>query len=94
MPSVVQAATLTSYADDTKVAQAIRNPADAALLQRDLDAIYKWAEDNNMKFNASKFQALHYQPTDTGAPNQGYFGPGQIEIPALIRAIGKYSNVR
>ena len=50
MPSVIQSATLTSYADDTKVSQAIKNPVDATHLQRDLNAIYGWAEDNNMQF--------------------------------------------
>uniref|UniRef100_A0A0L8H680 F-BAR domain-containing protein n=1 Tax=Octopus bimaculoides TaxID=37653 RepID=A0A0L8H680_OCTBM len=29
--------------------------------KKDLDAMYKWAEENNMQFNASEFQPLHCQ---------------------------------
>ena len=81
MPSVIQSATLTSYADDTKVSQAIKNPVDATHLQHDLDAIYRWAEDNNMQFNVGKFQALHYKPTNINALQPKYTGPGGIAVP-------------
>ena len=30
------------------------------MLQNDLHKLYKWAATNNMKFNANKFELLHY----------------------------------
>ena len=30
------------------------------MLQNDLHKLYKWADTNNMKFNASKFEFLRY----------------------------------
>jgi hypothetical protein len=42
---------LSSFADDTCASREIGSTHDASLLQEDLNAIYKWAELNNMKFN-------------------------------------------
>lgn len=39
--SVTQSATLTRYTDITKVIQAAKEPSNANLRQKDLDAIYK-----------------------------------------------------
>ena len=44
--------------DDTKCIQQIRNEEDVELLQVSLDQLYKWQEENNMKFNGDKFQVL------------------------------------
>ena len=30
------------------------------MLQNDLHKLYKWADSNNMKFNANKFELLQY----------------------------------
>ena len=32
--------------------------SDASDLQRDLEVVYQWAEDNNMSFNDLKFECL------------------------------------
>lgn len=58
--SSLQIAKAVSFADDTKVSAKIRNANDANFLQLDLQSIYKWAENNNMEFNGSKFQLLRY----------------------------------
>jgi retron-type reverse transcriptase len=39
------------FADDTKVSAKIRSERDMELLQRDLDIVYKWADENLMEFN-------------------------------------------
>ena len=31
------------------------------MLQNDLHKLYKWADTNNMKFNANKFELLRYR---------------------------------
>ena len=51
---------LSSFADDTKAWKAISSLRDEVKLQSDLDLIYKWAEENNMKFNSDKFQAVRF----------------------------------
>ena len=90
MPRAAKSATLTSYADDTKVAYAIKDQPDANLLQEDLDAIYKWAKENNMQFNAGKFQALRYRPSPACFIQQNYVGPEGMVIPELnvVRDLG------
>ena len=52
---------LISFADDTRVYSQIADTEDCDSLQQDLNAVYKWASDNNMFFNAKKF---HYLPLD------------------------------
>ena len=56
----VKGAFLSSFADDTRIGMAIKGSEDVSNLQLDLDEIYKWADDNNMKLNSSKFELLHY----------------------------------
>ena len=51
---------LSSFADDTRVGSAIATMDDASKLQEDLHTVYNWAEQNNMEFNASKFELLRY----------------------------------
>ena len=49
---------LSSFADDTRVAKGITNEEDVEALQTDLQAIFKWSDENNMKFNYTKFECL------------------------------------
>ena len=54
-----------------------------SIFRIDSELIRQENQEYGYWINASKFQALHYQPTDTSKPNKGYFGPGGIEIPEL-----------
>ena len=51
---------LSSFADDTRMGKGITCIQDAEMLQEDLNQVYRWAEHNNMEFNASKFELLRY----------------------------------
>ena len=42
---------LRCFADDTRVNKKIKTNEDKELMQKDLDAVYRWAEKNKMKFN-------------------------------------------
>lgn len=65
MPSVIQAATITGNADYTNLAEVVKDPLDASLLQKDLDVIHKRTEEDMMQLNARRFQTLHSQPVLT-----------------------------
>merc|ERR1712198_820736 len=52
------------FADDTRVNKNIKTEADRKKMQEDLDIVYKWAEDNAMKFNGNKFEPLSYGQVD------------------------------
>ena len=56
----VATAFVSSFADDTRAANGISTNADVCDLQVDLDAIYHWADENNMEFNNTKFECLRY----------------------------------
>ena len=46
---------VSSFADDTRIDYPIGDLYDIAKLQTDLNSIFKWANQNNMKFNTEKF---------------------------------------
>ena len=53
---------VSSFADDTRVAYGAKTVEDTAILQKDLNSVYEWAEENNMQFNSKKFECLRYGP--------------------------------
>ena len=53
--------TVSCFADDTRILLGIKDEQDTQMLQNDLQKLlYKWADTNNMKFNANKFELLRY----------------------------------
>jgi len=57
--------TILKFADDSKIFRKAITPADRLQLQLDLDALCKWAEDWQMKFNVSKCKVMHTGPGNT-----------------------------
>ena len=60
--SGITASSMVSFADDTRVYYGISNVDDCAILQNDFNSVYDWASDNNMFFNAQKFQYICFNP--------------------------------
>ena len=60
----VEKSIVRSFADDTRTSIKIRTEADKEILQRDLEKIYKWAKDNLMEFNESKFEQMTHGESD------------------------------
>ena len=56
----VAQAYVSSFADDTRVSLGVTSVEDTKCLQNDLEAIYSWADDNNMEFNSTKFECVRY----------------------------------
>ena len=56
----ITASTVSCLADDTLILQGIKDEEDTQMLQNDLHKLYIWADTNNMKFNANKFELLQY----------------------------------
>lgn len=56
----VKSSFVSSFADDTRIGRKIKDSSDVQALQDDLDAIYQWADDNNMQFNSGKFECIKY----------------------------------
>lgn len=59
----------------------VKDPIDTLRLPSDLNTIYKWANENNIHFDVTKFQELCYQHTNKLQPN--YMGPAGNLIPVL-----------
>ena len=55
---------ISSFADDTRLSRSVSGVCEASFLQTDLEKIYEWSVENNMMFNAKKFEVLRYGPDD------------------------------
>ena len=80
---------VSSFADDTRLCMEISNTGDHPKLQSDLNSIYTWASDNNMKFNGKKFELLRYS-LSAELPDVSYLTPdGQpINQVRTVRDLG------
>ena len=52
-------AALWKFADDTKSVQIIHSEAEQEVMQSDINALQKWAEDWQMEFNSDKCKVMH-----------------------------------
>ena len=68
------------FVDDAKVKSLIEKEEDVEALQENLDKLYKWEEENKMKFNGKKFQLLRYGTNDDLKNNTVYFTGHMEEI--------------
>ena len=57
-----------SFADDTKIVSKIKTHQDVNNAQQDLNTIYAWEDENNMKFNPDKFQHISYSLIKNSEP--------------------------
>ena len=51
---------VSCFADDTRLLGIVEDLRDVDNVQTDLKEIFKWAGENNMQFNESKFELLRY----------------------------------
>lgn len=85
----VKNSVMSSFADDTRVTRKINSEADTVLLQEDLNAVYKWAAENNMLFNEAKFEALRYGSNNVIKENTCYSTTqGTIDVKLNLRDLG------
>ena len=68
----------------------MQNQSDVEDLQKDLQNVYDWQEDNNMKFNSKKFEILRYGHNKTLKENSDYLTPDnqKIEQKTNLRDLG------
>ena len=67
--------TVPCFANGTQILLGIKEEEDTQMLQNDLHKVYKWADTNNMKFNANKFKLLRYgkeQKIKSATTNKSY----------------------
>ena len=82
------------FADDTRIMASIQEEADVEHMQEDLDRVYTWAENNNMKFNSDKFELLRYGKNQELKDNTIYFSADDnlIEEKEVLRDLGIMMN--
>ena len=51
-------ALILKFVDDSKALKGVKTEEDVEELQEIFDSLYSWQEDNNIRFNTSKFQIL------------------------------------
>ena len=56
----VEASSVSSFADDTRILGPVSETDDVLKVQKDLDSIYEWSRTNNTQLNADKFECVRY----------------------------------
>ena len=81
---------ISSYADDTKMSKKISGDADKVLLQKDLDNIFLWSEQNLMVFNSDKLEHIRFSSTKMHDEVSSYFVPdgSNIKPVSMTRDLG------
>ena len=88
-------ANMKVYVDDTKLKKGVESENSVEELQKDLNTLYKWASDNNMTFNGSKFQLMRYGKNEELKQDTLYFTDEMenvIEQYESLKDLGVYMN--
>ena len=59
------------FADDSKLLAVIKHDSDMRLLQEDIDKLATWADEWRLRFNYSKYKAMHI--SNKGSPTDLHF---------------------
>ena len=76
----IEESKVSIFADDTRIFRAISTINCVERLQNDLELLYKWEKDNNMKFNSKKFELIRYGPNEQIKMNKLYFTPNMENV--------------
>ena len=68
------------FADDTRIVKPVKDFDDVEDLQEDLETLYLWQDQNNMKFNGNKFELLRYGSNEDLKFSTNYLTPGAEEL--------------
>ena len=94
LPECVTQSSVSIFADDTRVTKVIKDGTDIEKLQDDINHVYRWQENNNLLFNAKKFELLRHgktlnlQSSVNPIPN----GTDIIEVKNIVRDLGVQMN--
>ena len=79
------------FADDTRVLKGVQSTEDTDELQKDLEKLYCWQQENNMLFNGKKFEMLRYGKDSDLKESTQYLTPegeSTIEVKSNLRDLG------
>ena len=71
--------------------KAVNKESDVEDLQQELEKLYNWQDENNMKFNGKKFELLRFGKNLNLKDDTNYFTPGMediIEEKEVLRDLG------
>jgi hypothetical protein len=81
---------VSSFADDSRITKGVSCQADVDNLQRDLESIYNWTNENNMALNDDKFECLRYGPDKELKQQSSYQSNAgtDIEVKENVKDLG------
>ena len=86
----VKNSSLLSYADDSKMKKIIKSVEDGEKLQKDLDNVFKWTDENLVEFNLTKFEILRIGKQEYFKNEVNYTMPNgeKIEESDIVKDLG------
>ena len=81
------------FADDTRINMKVKTEEDKKTMQEDLNKIYRWAEENVMKFNETKFEQMTCGVTKEVSVEPYKTSTGkEIEFKSRVKDLGVVTN--
>ena len=95
MDENISGSLISIFADNTRLTKVIDKEEDLESFQNDLEELYKWTEENNMAFNGTKFELLHYGHNEELKTLTNYLTPNEesvIDVKYALRELGVIMN--
>lgn len=74
----IEGCSVLLYADDIKLYRKICGPGDCLSLQKELDTILRWCDQNNMSLNVNKCEAISFKRNETNILSYDYHCRNQV----------------
>ena len=79
---------VTSFADDTRISTPLTLIDGENKPNEDIEAVCNWAKENNMEFNADKFEILRYNPSGNPRPRTYSIEGSEIKEKVVVKDLG------
>ena len=91
METAVNHSRILTFADDTKLFRRINSSTDHDLLQDDINALFKWSQDNRLDFNLKKSSLLPFRKPPAISTVSSYTINGnELPTETLVKDLGVY----
>lgn len=88
LPTVVKHSHILLFADDAKIFRKIKTLDDAKLLQKDMDAIIKWVDENDLSLNLDKCEIMSFSKKNNIILHKYFLSDHEVRRVTEVKDLG------